>query len=64
MGTIGISEAEKEMFVQIGVKSTPVGRISNAEEVARAAVFIGFEATFSTGTEFLADGGLRTLQKE
>ncbi|OJD16178.1 hypothetical protein AJ78_03610 [Emergomyces pasteurianus Ep9510] len=63
MGTVGISREEKEAFVQIGVKTTPVGRIASAEEVAKAAVFMGIEATYSTGAELVVDGGLRPLKE-
>jgi NAD(P)-dependent dehydrogenase (short-subunit alcohol dehydrogenase family) len=45
-----------------GVKSTPMGRISEPEEVAKAVVFLGFEATFTTGEQVIVDGGLATLR--
>ncbi|PGH08077.1 hypothetical protein AJ79_06077 [Helicocarpus griseus UAMH5409] len=63
MGTAGVSKEEREAFIQIGVKMTPMGRIAGAEEVAKAVVFMGFEATFSTGEEILVDGGFRFLKE-
>ena len=33
-------------------------RIGTPEEVARAVLFLAFDATFTTGTELLLDGGL------
>lgn len=35
----------------------PIPRIGEPEEIARLVVFLIAEATYSTGTEFLADGG-------
>jgi len=35
-----------------------MGRIGSADEVARAALFLAFDATFSTGVELPVDGGL------
>ncbi|KKZ64887.1 hypothetical protein EMCG_09205 [[Emmonsia] crescens] len=58
MDKIGISRYEKVPFVQIGMKTTPVGRIASGKEVAKAAVFMEFEVTFSTGVEFLMNGGV------
>ncbi|MGW9495062.1 SDR family oxidoreductase [Streptomyces prasinus] len=36
----------------------PLGRLGAAEEVARAALFLATEATFTTGVRFPVDGGL------
>ncbi len=35
----------------------PIPRIGEPEEIARLVVFLIAEATYSTGTEFIADGG-------
>lgn len=35
----------------------PMQRIGNPEEVARAAVFLAFDATYTTGAELVVDGG-------
>ncbi|GLY99031.1 SDR family oxidoreductase [Actinoplanes sp. NBRC 103695] len=36
---------------------SPMLRVGNPEEVARAAVFLAFEATYTTGAELAVDGG-------
>jgi NAD(P)-dependent dehydrogenase (short-subunit alcohol dehydrogenase family) len=61
--TMGIeaSEAERAAFVTEGEKLTPLGRIGSLDEVARAALFLAFEATFTTGAELLLDGGLTQM---
>ncbi|WP_210636725.1 SDR family NAD(P)-dependent oxidoreductase [Streptomyces sp. GESEQ-13] len=38
----------------------PLGRLGAAEEVARAALFLATEATFTTGARLPVDGGLGT----
>ncbi|MET0390458.1 MAG: SDR family oxidoreductase [Polyangiales bacterium] len=58
MGVVESSPAEREAFVAEGVRATPLGRIGSIEEVARAALFLAFDATFTTGTELLLDGGM------
>jgi 3alpha(or 20beta)-hydroxysteroid dehydrogenase len=40
-----------------GVAGQPIERYGEPEEVARMVVFIAAEATFSTGSEFVVDGG-------
>jgi NAD(P)-dependent dehydrogenase (short-subunit alcohol dehydrogenase family) len=41
--------------------SNPMARMGTPDEVARAAIFLAFEATFTTGFEFVADGGVTTF---
>lgn len=41
-----------------GEEMTPMGRFGTPEEVARAALFLGFDATFTTGVVLPVDGGL------
>ncbi|NBM18026.1 SDR family oxidoreductase [Streptomyces sp. GC420] len=36
----------------------PLGRLGSAEEVARAALFLATEATFTTGAQLPVDGGI------
>jgi NAD(P)-dependent dehydrogenase (short-subunit alcohol dehydrogenase family) len=61
MGIEGASPAELAAFEREGDLLTPMKRIGTTEEVARAVMFLGFEATFTTGTELVLDGGLTTL---
>jgi 3alpha(or 20beta)-hydroxysteroid dehydrogenase len=42
------------------VGDQPIARIGEPEEVARMVVFIAADATYSTGTEFILDGGATT----
>lgn len=62
MGVVGASREELVEFERQGVKSTPMGRTAEPEEVARAVAFLGFEATFTTGEQVVIDGGLATLR--
>ncbi|MBV2156651.1 SDR family oxidoreductase [Kitasatospora sp. SUK 42] len=41
-----------------GAPLPPLGRLGAAEEVARAALFLATEATFTTGVRLPVDGGL------
>ncbi len=44
------------------INRTPLGRSAAAEEVARMALFLASdESSYSTGSEFLIDGGLNAL---
>lgn len=63
MGVSGVTGEELVEFEAEGSKLTPLGRIGRAEEVAKVAVFLAFEATFTTGSEVLVDGGLVSFQK-
>jgi 3alpha(or 20beta)-hydroxysteroid dehydrogenase len=40
-----------------GVAGRPIERFGEPDEVARMVLFIAAEATFSTGSEFVIDGG-------
>jgi NAD(P)-dependent dehydrogenase (short-subunit alcohol dehydrogenase family) len=42
-------------------ESNPMKRFGQPEEVARAALYLAFEATYTTGTEIPVDGGLTQL---
>jgi 3alpha(or 20beta)-hydroxysteroid dehydrogenase len=58
---------ETPMAEQVGpgdrlIKRTPLGRIAAAEEVAYLALFLASdESSYSTGSEFIVDGGLNAL---
>ncbi|OBT67850.1 hypothetical protein VE03_02518 [Pseudogymnoascus sp. 23342-1-I1] len=62
MGVVGASGQELEEFEKHGAQSTPLGRVGEADEVAKAVRFLGFEGTFVTGTEVVVDGGLGFLR--
>lgn len=62
--SMGIPEAshdEARAFAQEGRQLTPLKRIATIDEVARAALFLAFDATFITGVELVIDGGLTKL---
>jgi NAD(P)-dependent dehydrogenase (short-subunit alcohol dehydrogenase family) len=63
MGVSGVTPDDLVAFEAEGSKLTPLDRIGTPEEVAKAAIFLAFEATFTTGTELFVDGGLMNLQK-
>ena len=54
------AEAIEGMTAQFR-EMVPMKRFGSSEEVAKAAVFLGFDATFTTGTELAVDGGMSQL---
>ena len=42
-------------------QNNPMGRFGDPDEVARAVLFLAFEATFTTGAELPVDGGVSQL---
>ncbi|KAH8433292.1 putative short chain dehydrogenase [Aspergillus melleus] len=62
MGVANASADDRTTFKGEEVKATPLGRIWDPEEIARAVVFLGFEATFTTGSQLVLNGGLASLQ--
>jgi NAD(P)-dependent dehydrogenase (short-subunit alcohol dehydrogenase family) len=54
------AEAAREFLDQIKA-TNPMQRFGEPEEVAKAIVFLGFDATYTTGTELLVDGGASDL---
>lgn len=54
------AEAAREFLEQIKADN-PMGRFGEPEEVAKAILFLGFDATYTTGTELLVDGGASDL---
>ncbi|MEU7531095.1 SDR family oxidoreductase [Saccharothrix sp. NPDC042600] len=58
MGISGLADADRAALTQVGDAITPMHRHGTPEEVARAVLFLGFDATFTTGAEFTVDGGL------
>ncbi|EFQ96973.1 glucose 1-dehydrogenase A [Nannizzia gypsea CBS 118893] len=61
MGIIGATKEDREAFAKIGAQTSPMGRIAKPTEIAKAVLFLGFDATYTTGIEFVADGGSRHL---
>jgi NAD(P)-dependent dehydrogenase (short-subunit alcohol dehydrogenase family) len=61
MGVAGLSEQERAALKKLGDEITPMKRHGTVEEVARAALFLAFEATFTTGVELPVDGGLAQI---
>ncbi|GHO56626.1 SDR family oxidoreductase [Ktedonobacter robiniae] len=58
MGAAGLPQAEREAFEKVGDQITPMKRHGTVEEVARAVLFLAFDATFTTGSTLFVDGGL------
>lgn len=56
MGVPGLTDAERAAFAAEG-DTTPFGRLGTIAEVAAAALFLGFDATYTTGVELPVDGG-------
>jgi NAD(P)-dependent dehydrogenase (short-subunit alcohol dehydrogenase family) len=57
-GVAGLTETERDEFKALGNTITPMKRNGTADEVARAVLFLAFEATFTTGAKLAVDGGL------
>ncbi|MCE6998117.1 SDR family oxidoreductase [Saccharothrix sp. S26] len=58
---VDASAEERQHFSELGDQLTPMKRHGSAEEVAAAVLFLAFDATFTTGQELVADGGLTAL---
>jgi NAD(P)-dependent dehydrogenase (short-subunit alcohol dehydrogenase family) len=52
---------EAAQFKAQRVAANPMQRFGTPDEVARAAAFLAFDATYTTGTEFVVDGGATQL---
>jgi NAD(P)-dependent dehydrogenase (short-subunit alcohol dehydrogenase family) len=61
MGVAGLSDEERARLKKLGDEITPMRRHGSPEEVARAALFLAFDATFTTGIELEVDGGLQQI---
>ncbi|MEU9861809.1 SDR family oxidoreductase [Streptomyces sp. NPDC047971] len=57
-GVQGLTEEEHAAFKKAGDEATPLGRHGTADEVAKAALFLATDATFTTGVKLAVDGGL------
>lgn len=58
MGVADFTAAQRSEFQTLGDTITPMGRHGSADEVARAVLFLAFEATYTTGIKLAVDGGL------
>jgi NAD(P)-dependent dehydrogenase (short-subunit alcohol dehydrogenase family) len=61
LGVAGLSPGERATLKKLGDEITPMKRHGSADEVARAALFLAFDATFTTGVELAVDGGLQQI---
>lgn len=61
MGVADFSPERRASFKELGDAATPMKRHGTPEEVARAALFLAFDATFTTGIELAVDGGLQQM---
>jgi NAD(P)-dependent dehydrogenase (short-subunit alcohol dehydrogenase family) len=57
----GFSPAQKDAFIEGAKTRIPLGRTGEPEEVARAALYLAADATYTTGAELFVDGGLIDL---
>lgn len=53
--------AQAQEFLAQLKADNPMGRLGQPEEIAKAIAFLGFDATYTTGTELLVDGGASDL---
>ncbi|MEV6718188.1 SDR family oxidoreductase [Lentzea sp. NPDC051208] len=58
MGVVGAPPEVLQEFKELGDRITPLKRHGTMDEVADAVLFLGFDATFTTGAELAVDGGL------
>ncbi|MEU8897261.1 SDR family oxidoreductase [Nocardia sp. NPDC048505] len=56
MGVAELTEQQRAEFIRDGKATTPMGRPGTVDEVAAAALYLA-DATFTTGTELVVDGG-------
>ena len=57
----GMSEEEMAPSPQADEEGNPMKRFGTSEEIAKAVLFLAFDATFTTGAELPVDGGLSQL---
>ena len=57
-GKTGLGPEVMAGFMEGVMAQVPLGRIGQAEEIARAVLFLAADATFTTGGELIAGGGM------
>jgi NAD(P)-dependent dehydrogenase (short-subunit alcohol dehydrogenase family) len=57
----GLTQAQKDKFIEGAKSRIPLGRTGTAAEVAAAALYLAADATYTTGAELFIDGGLIDL---
>lgn len=58
LGVAGLTPEARVEMSKLGDQVTPMKRHGSPDEVARAALFLAADATFTTGIELAVDGGL------
>lgn len=61
LGVAGLTAEARAEMTKLGDQVTPMKRHGTPDEVARAALFLAADATFTTGIELAVDGGLQQM---
>lgn len=61
LGVAGLTPETRAEMAKLGDQVTPMKRHGTPDEVARAALFLAADATFTTGIELAVDGGLMQI---
>jgi NAD(P)-dependent dehydrogenase (short-subunit alcohol dehydrogenase family) len=64
LGVAGLTPEARAEMAKLGDQITPMKRHGTPDEVARAALFLAADATFTTGIELAVDGGLMQIGVE
>lgn len=61
LGLASLTAEQRMEFHDVGNQVTPMKRHGTVAEIANAALFLAFDATFTTGIELPVDGGISTV---